>query len=322
LIQVTDVNEFKIGPITDTNSAPNRIPEHSPAGTPVGITAFAQDLDGSSNLVTYSLWNTHAGRFVIDPVTGIITVAKGDLLNREAEASWAVTVLATSQDGSVSVREFLVELLDVIEFRVGPVFDVNSGPNRVLEHAPAGTPVGITALAVDPDATNNKVTYSLWNTRGGRFAIDPLTGVVTVADGTFLDREAHASWTITVLATSQDGSISVKDFTIELVDVNEFKVGPVFDLDPAPTSVVENAPAGTPVGITAFGIDLDATNSAVTYSLWDTRAGRFAIHSTTGVVTIANGSLLNRESQGVWTITILATSQDGSVSVKDFTIQV
>ena len=111
---------------------------------------------------------------------------------------------------------------------------------------PRTAPVGITARAFDNDATNNVVTYSLFSTRGGRFAIDPVTGVVTVANGALLDAEAQNVWTISVVATSQDGSSSVRDFTINLSDIDEFDVAGVFDVNNAVNAVNENAPNGTP----------------------------------------------------------------------------
>ena len=83
-IQVTDVDEFNVGAITDTNAAANTVPEHSPVGTPVGITAFASDAGWHRTTpITYSLWNTRGGRFAIDPVTGVVTVANRALLDRE-----------------------------------------------------------------------------------------------------------------------------------------------------------------------------------------------------------------------------------------------
>jgi hypothetical protein len=102
--------------------------------------------------------------------------------------------------------------------------------------------------------------------------------------------------------------------------VDEFDVGQVFDLDPAANSVVENAAIGTAVGITGFGIDLDSTNNSITYSLTESAGGRFAIHPSTGVVSVANGSLLDREAASAWSITIQAASADGSRSSKVFWI--
>ena len=73
--------------------------------------------------------------------------------------------------------------------------------------------MGITAQASDGDATDS-VTYSLVDDAGGRFSIDANTGVVTVADGTLLDREAAASHDIEVTATSSDGSTSTQSYTM------------------------------------------------------------------------------------------------------------
>jgi len=317
---IRDVDEFNVGPVTDRNSAPDSVAENAATGTPVGITAFASDADGTNSAIAYSLWDTRGGRFAIDPVTGVVTVGNGALLDREVAASWPITVLATSEDGSVSVKTFTIAIADVDEFNVSQVLDLDPAPERVLENAANGTPVGITGFGIDLDATNSGVTYSLFDTRGGRFAIDAATGVVTVGNGALLNREVVASWPITVLATSADGSVSVKTFTIELRDVDEFEVGPVFDMDPAVNSVAENAANGTPVGITGFAVDQDATNSAVAYSLSDSAGGRFTIHPLTGVVTVANGALLDREAASAWNITVRALSLDGSSRSKVFSI--
>ena len=73
----------------------------------------------------------------------------------------------------------------------------------------------------------------------------------------------------------------------------------------------ENAVVGTTVGITATANDGDATNNAITYSLLDNDGGRFAVNSTTGVVTVAGA--IDREVDGPSrNITVRATSTDGS----------
>ena len=77
---------------------------------------------------------------------------------------------------------------------------------RLTKTPRPNTVVGVTALASDADATNNTITYSLTDTAGGRFKIDSVSGVVTVDNGTLLNREAAASHNITVRADSSDGS--------------------------------------------------------------------------------------------------------------------
>ena len=81
-------------------------------------------------------------------------------------------------------------------------------------------------------------------------------------------------------------------------------------------TVAENAATGTLVGITALGTDADV-GATVTYSLTDDAGGRFAINATTGVVTVADGSLLNYEADASHAITVLATSSDGSSADED-----
>ena len=92
------------------------------------------------------------------------------------------------------------------------------------ENAALGTAVGITALASDGDATTNGITYSLDDDAGGQFAIDPSTGVVTVAGA--IDREAGATRSITIRATSDDGSTTTQSYTIAINDLDEFDITP------------------------------------------------------------------------------------------------
>ena len=76
-------------------------------------------------------------------------------------------------------------------------------------------------------------------------------------------------------------------------------------------SVAENAVNGTAVGITAHR-HRRRHGAMISYSLTDNAGGRFAINATTGVVTVANGSQLDYETATSHSITVLATSSDGS----------
>ena len=319
-INVQDVDEFGLGPVSDVDPAPNQVVEGAANGTPVGVTGFAFDPDATAPAATYSLPASANGRFAIDPVSGVVTVARSEWLDREAAAAWSITVKAATPDGSFTTKAFSITLLDVSDTPVGPVTDADPVPNQVLEGAPNGTAVGITGWAVDKDLSSNSVTYSLTANAGGRFAIDPVTGVVTIARSEWLDREAAAAWSITVKATSQDGSWSVKAFTVSLLDAQDTPVGPISDTNPAASVINENAANGTAVGITAWAVDQDLTNNAVTYSLASDAGGRFAIDPVSGVVTVAHGEWLDRESAGAWSITVKASSEDGSASLKAFSI--
>jgi len=319
-INLTDVDEFDVGSVTDSNATANSVAENAANGTTVGITAAAADADGTTNTITYSLDDDAGGRFTIHGTTGVVTVANSSLLNYEAATSHGITVRATSADSSFSTQAFTINLTDVDEFDVGSVTDSNAAANSVAENAANGTTVGITAAASDVDGTTNTITYSLDDDAGGRFTIHGTTGVVTVANSSLLNYEAATSHGITVRATSADSSFSTQAFTINLTDVDEFDVGSVTDSNAAANSVAENAANGTTVGVTAAAADADGTTNTITYSLDDDAGGRFTIHGTTGVVTVANSSLLNYEAATSHGITVRATSADTSFSTQAFTI--
>ncbi len=308
-----------VGTIADANGAPDQVAENSTPGTLVGITAAAIDPD-PSDTVTYSLDNNAGGRFAIHPTTGVVTVAGA--LDREATSNQTILVRATSTDGTVAIQPFTIAILDVNEFNVGPISDANPALDAVNENAPHGTTVGVTVLASDADATTNAITYSLLDSAGGRFAIDPAIGVLSVANGSLLDAESATSHNVTVRALSADGSHSDATFTIQVHDVDEFDVGSISDLDGGSNQVAEHAANGTPVGIVAFARDADITTSAVVYTLDENAGGRFAIHPTTGIVTVANGASIDLASATSHAITVRATSADGSTTSRGFTIKV
>ncbi|MFN9411709.1 MAG: BspA family leucine-rich repeat surface protein, partial [Pirellula sp.] len=75
------------------------------------------------------------------------------------------------------------------------------------------------------------------------------------------------------------------------------------------TSIAENSTSGTVVCL-ATAVDPDRTGT-VTYSLTDNAGGRFAINSSTGQITVADGSLLNFEAATSHSITVRVTDQGG-----------
>ena len=289
-IAINDVDEFDTGAVTDSNGAANTVAENAGVGTAVGLTGLASDADATAT-ITYSLDDNAGGRFAIHATTGVVTVNAA--LDYETATSHSVTIRATSSDGSFSTQSFSIAVTDVNESGITAISDTDGAADYVLENAANGTTVGLTAFADDPDGTDT-VSYSLDDNAGGRFAIHATTGVVTVAGG--INREAAGSYDITVRATSSDTTTTTRTFTITIGDVDEFDVTAPADSNGAANAVNENAANGTAVGITAAASDADATTNAITYSLTDNAGGRFAIDANTGVVTVANGSLLESRS--------------------------
>ncbi|MFN7844908.1 MAG: beta strand repeat-containing protein [Pirellula sp.] len=319
-VQITDENEFSVSSIVDADSGSNLVAEYSMLGTVVGITSLANDSDATTNTVSYTLDDSAGGRFAIDSVTGVVTVAHGSLLDYEAAISHEITIRATSHDGSTSVETFTIYLSDVNEDPIGSISDTNSVTEFVFENSGIGSLVGITAFADDPDGTA-AVSYTLDQDDDGRFAIDSVTGVITVTGA--IDRETlGASRDITVRASSTDGSFVTQSFTIAIGDVNEFSTTTPVDFSGTVNAIAENSANGSFVGIEALAFDSDATTNVVTYTLDSDAGGRFAIDGVTGVVTVANGSLLNYEAFSSHQITVRATSADGSIATESFVISV
>ncbi len=196
-IQVTDVDEFDVTAIVDTDNTVKLRGEDAVSGTLVGITVFAEDLDGTAS-VTYSLDDSAGGRFVIDSVSGVVSLSSVD---REAASTYQIVVRATSSDSSFSTMTFTIGIGDINEYAVSAIVDTDNAVNRVAENAAIGTGVGVSLHAFDGDATFNTVTYSLVDTAGGRFAIDASTGLITVAGA--IDFEQTPSLTIRAKATSE-----------------------------------------------------------------------------------------------------------------------
>ena len=74
------------------------------------------------------------------------------------------------------------------------------------------------------------------------------------------------------------------------------------------------------VGITAKFDDVNG--GTITYTLFDDASGRFTINATTGVVTVADATLLNFEGSSSHNITVRSSDPSGAFNDQGFTIVV
>ncbi|MES9927270.1 MAG: Ig-like domain-containing protein, partial [Candidatus Thiodiazotropha sp. 6PDIVS] len=140
-IEVRDVDEFDVGLLVDIEDAPDMIFSSSSPNEGVGITAWAEDLDNSNSLITYSLDDNANGQFVIDPSTGIVSLASS--IGNQDVSQFEISVRATSEDGSYSLHTFHIELNSVIdtppESEPGPplldeiIFDLTPDPVKPVD---------------------------------------------------------------------------------------------------------------------------------------------------------------------------------------------
>ncbi len=142
-------------------------------------------------------------------------------INRETDGPMrTITVRATSVDGSYSEQTFTIAITDVDEFDTSSPIDVDVAANSVAENSASGTIVGITALSVDADATNNTITMQLSDARWSLY--NSFTNGCRDGRGWFtIELREASSHSITVRATSSDGSIAFQTLNIAITDVNE-----------------------------------------------------------------------------------------------------
>ena len=100
-----------------------------------------------------------------------------------------------------------VNVQDVDEFDVSTPTDSDTDDNILAEDVSNGASAEITVSATDADGSTNTVTYAVSSQScSGAFAIDSNSGAVTVSDTSAIDYDTSQYCTLTVLATSSDGS--------------------------------------------------------------------------------------------------------------------
>ncbi|MGE0642509.1 MAG: tandem-95 repeat protein [Nitrospira sp.] len=120
--------------------------------------------------------------------------------------------------------------------------------------------------------------------------------------------------TLTVTSTDTNSGTDVDTVAITVNAVNDAPT----DLALSANTVTENAANGTVVG-TVTGTDVDAGDTK-SYSFTDSAGGRFAINSSTGEITVADGTLLNYEQATSHTVTVRMTDSGGLTYDETFTI--
>lgn len=145
--------------------------------------------------------------------------------------------------------------------------DSDATPTAIAENSANGSTVGLTAQSVDPEGSG--LTYSLTNDAGGRFTIDPVTGVVTVANGTLLDFETSTSHGITVRATDAGGLFSDQNFTIAVTDIGDTTINTLpasFTVTEDTSLVLTGISVTDPSPATAMTVTLSVTSGTLTLS--------------------------------------------------------
>ena len=261
-VNVTDVDEFDVSAVSDSNGSDNAIDENVAIGTAVGISAAATDGDATTSAITYSLTSNVDGLFAIDPTTGVVTTAKA--IDRETVGvSRTIEVTATSADGSTSVKSFTIGIADLDDN--APVF-TSGASGSVAENAPTSTVI-YAARATDADATAAFKTVSYALKDGGDKAllnIDAATGDVTLKASA--DFETKAVYTFTVLG-SDGNHVTERAVTVNVGNVDEAATGTL--------TVSGAAQQGGTLTASLSATDVDGAITGIAYQWQERVAGNW-----------------------------------------------
>ncbi len=195
---------------------------------------------------------------------------------------------------------------------VGAVTDGNTAANTVSEDAEVGTEVGLTARATDPDGS--AVTYSIVGESS--FTINTTSGVVTVASS--LDAETSVTESVSIRASSTDGTTSTNTFDITITNVNDNL--PAFSGDSA-LQVPDGSTQGG--GVTATDADIENT---LTYSITGgTDQALLNINIDTGVLSFSSitdfASPADNNSDNAYEVEVTVSDGENETN-QNFTIQI
>jgi Ca2+-binding RTX toxin-like protein len=260
--------EENVAPVI-TSAATVSVSENTAA---TGLTVTAND--ANRDPVTFSIvGGADAARFAIDSATGALRfVAAPDFETPgDANRDNVFEVDVAASDGTLQATQ-----------------TIRVTVNNLNDNAPVITSAGavtinenVTAVvqATATDADGNALTFSLSGADAALFAINSATGAITFIAGPDFEnpRDADRNNVYQLTVTASDGTNSTtQNLAVTVVNVND--IAPVITSGAA-VSVRENGTAVTQV------VASDAEGNAITFSLSGADAARFAINSTSGIIT-------------------------------------
>lgn len=253
--------------------------------------------DRDTTPLQYALIGGAFDAFQIDTQTGTVTTL--ELLDYEETREYSnLTLIVYDRDFLNSTASLRVLVQD--ENDNSPTFVAQTVQLSIPESTAVGSEIFV-ALATDLDDTSNaQVTYSL-NDMSEDFAINPLSGAITV--NAVVDFEMQQEYMLEVTATDggSPARSSVLPVNVDILDENDN--APVI-VNPMPTySIGENLEPGQLVG----SIDaLDADNGTNAEIFFEIIAGneldRFFIIPANG--DIFTNATIDREERSVYVFTV------------------
>ncbi len=290
------------------------IGENSVNNAYIGVVPVSDQDSGQTHTYSIVAGNTN-NAFSINPTTGVLSVNNSVALDYETMPRFDLVVRVVDNGipaaaGAATVTVFLRDTNDA------PV--VKATQFLIGENSVNNAFIG-TVVATDQDAGQTKTYSIVAGNVGNAFAINPTTGVLTVNNSAALDYEKMPQFDLVVRVVdngspAQTGSAAV---TVFLRDVNDAPV-----VTPKQFLISENSANGAFIG-TIPATDQDAGQTRTFAITGGNTNNAFAIHPTTGVLSVNNPAALNYEANTQFNLTVTVTdngspTQVGSAAVTVF----
>ncbi|XP_011059235.1 PREDICTED: cadherin-86C [Acromyrmex echinatior] len=287
-------------PYFENDNYVTSIPENLDPGSvimfPEQYSTRVHDEDiGKAGVFALKLQNNN-GTFEINPTVAertanfILMVRDNTLIDYEMHESLSFKIIAqevgpaTNLSASATVVIFIQDVNDN-----PPVFDEESYEVTLSENVTAGTRV-IQVHATDKDTgLFGSIRYTgIIGEGSDAFAIDPDTGLITVAMGSSLDREMAAQLQLTVIARDENGKGNTGEvpLIVNLLDVNDN--APIFEKNAYEFTLNSDLTNfSTPAIIKATDADAEPPNNEIRYELiHGNYENKFYLNEITGELTL------------------------------------
>ncbi len=269
----------------------------------LAFTITATDADSPANTLTYSLAPGAPTGTAIDSTTGEFTWTPSATTSL---GTYDITVIVTD-DGSPVLSDTATFQVSVVDANYPPqLSDISD------QTAAEGELFTLTAVATDPDARGDTLTFSLDAGAPTGAAIDPTTGVFT-----WTPTEVQGGFTYEVtIRVTDDGLPNLSDAVTFSITVEETNQAPIIQAIGDQT-ITE----GSLLALTVRASDPDDPANSFTYSLGAGAPAGAAINASSGLFTFTP---TENQGPGTYSVTVRVTD-DGSpaqTAVATFSIEV
>ncbi|MBP5364494.1 MAG: cadherin domain-containing protein, partial [Bacteroidales bacterium] len=274
-------------------------------------------------VITYSLVD-ETNSFVINPTTGVISVAEGAVLDYETKNTYNLKVVASDESGvagqtvQTATTSVVIKLIDLNE---KPIFVEPATPLEFDEHVKDAIVGTLTYDDLDTASMFRNDKYECTDCDDKGFDIDEDTGVLKTTRAFDYETEEHTYELNIVIYDASDKNLTATGtVTVTLRDVNE----PPF-LKETVFSVLESDPVVTVLNKNVEGVDIDGPDISFNYFIMNgenegQETNEFHLDPKTGKITVL--SKLDYEMASSYSFKVRVRDEHDSYSDTTVTINV